>query len=173
MIVRVDSSLFSPTLKEEETDEQENVNAKKTDAVDIEEIEDNDTEDDVFNPYLFIANLPPHVWVARKGEACLPPQIKERRTLVLDLDETLVHCAVDPISKPDLTFPVRFNGVFYEVYVRKRPYLDYFLETVSKNFEVCIVIYIEEHSYKRCIERSWRNVDSIFCLNDFNAHSLS
>ena len=99
-------------------------------------MEEDDSEDDVFNPYLFIANLPPHVWVATKGEARLPPQIKERRTLVLDLDETLVHCSVDPISKPDLTFPVRFNGIFYEVYVRKRPYLDYFLETVSKTFEV-------------------------------------
>jgi CTD small phosphatase-like protein 2 len=135
---RVDSraagSLFSPNLKEEETEEQEDV--KKIEIVDPENMEEDDAEDDVFNPYLFIANLPPHAWVATKGEARLPPQINERRTLVLDLDETLVHCSVDPISKPDLTFPVRFNGIFYEVYVRKRPYLDYFLETVSKTFEV-------------------------------------
>lgn len=30
----------------------------------------------------------------------------------------------------------RFNGSLYQVYVRKRPYLDYFLETVTKSFEV-------------------------------------
>jgi len=34
--------------------------------------------------------------------------------------------------------PTRFNGQVYQVYVRKRPYLDYFLETVSKAFEVCV-----------------------------------
>lgn len=34
------------------------------------------------------------------------------------------------------TMLYRFNGNVYQVYVRKRPYLDYFLETVSKSFEV-------------------------------------
>jgi CTD small phosphatase-like protein 2 len=58
-------------------------------------------------------------------------------TLTLDLDETLVHCTVEKIDKFDLQFPVVFNGTQYQVYVRKRPYLDYFLETVSKLFEVC------------------------------------
>jgi CTD small phosphatase-like protein 2 len=32
----------------------------------------------------------------------------------------------------------RFNGTVYQVYVKKRPYLDYFLETVSKCFEVIL-----------------------------------
>ncbi|RYY69430.1 hypothetical protein EON63_23665 [archaeon] len=27
-------------------------------------------------------------------------------TLVLDLDETLVHCTVDPVDKADVIFPV-------------------------------------------------------------------
>ena len=31
-----------------------------------------------------------------------------------------------------------FNGQIYQIYVRKRPYLDYFLETVSKSFEVVV-----------------------------------
>ncbi len=31
-----------------------------------------------------------------------------------------------------------FNGQIYQIYVRKRPYLDYFLETVSKTFEVVV-----------------------------------
>ncbi len=33
---------------------------------------------------------------------------------------------------------VRFNNTVYQVYVRKRPYLDYFLETVAKHFEVVL-----------------------------------
>ena len=66
----------------------------------------------------------------------------KKYTLVLDLDETLVHCSVDPIGHSDLTFPVTFNGTFYQVFVRKRPYLDFFLQAVAKNFEVSVSIII-------------------------------
>ena len=71
-------------------------------------------------------------------EVCLPKKTRQapRISLVLDLDETLVHCSVDAVEKADLTFPVDFNGQVYEVHVRKRPNMDRFLETVSKHFEV-------------------------------------
>ena len=46
-----------------------------------------------------------------------------------------MHCSVEPIPNPDIIFPVNFNGTSYQVFVRKRPYLDEFLETVSKSFE--------------------------------------
>lgn len=97
----------------------------------------NEEDDDTFNPYLFISTLPPHESV-KVLRVCLPPQsaLNQRRTLVLDLDETLVHCGLEKISNPDLTFPLDFNGSHYDVYVRKRPYLNYFLEAVSKIFEV-------------------------------------
>jgi CTD small phosphatase-like protein 2 len=35
-------------------------------------------------------------------------------------------------------FYFRFNGTVYQVYVKKRPYLDYFLEVVAKSFEVVL-----------------------------------
>lgn len=59
-------------------------------------------------------------------------------TLVLDLDETLVHCSVEPVEKPDVIFPVDFNGATYHVHVKKRPHLDVFLSSVSKLFEVVV-----------------------------------
>jgi CTD small phosphatase-like protein 2 len=69
---------------------------------------------------------------------CLPPtRHPGRPTLALDLDETLVHCTVDPVPNPDHIFSVVFNDVSYRVYVRKRPYLQQFLELVSQMFEVC------------------------------------
>ncbi|RYG40080.1 hypothetical protein EON68_04675, partial [archaeon] len=58
--------------------------------------------------------------------------------LILDLDETLVHCSVDPIHDADVQFPVAFNGTNYQVYVRKRPYLDKFLQWIAGRFEVTI-----------------------------------
>lgn len=99
-----------------------------------------DEGEEIFNPYLFIANLPPHAAVRDQSKICLPPTLQSspELTLVLDLDETLVHCTVDPIQNPDLVFPVNFNGILYQVHVRKRPYLDYFLESVSKNFELVV-----------------------------------
>jgi CTD small phosphatase-like protein 2 len=111
-----------------------NIHHSKTDD-NVEE-----EEEEVFNPYSFIAGLPGHHLVKVKGKMCLPPAAHrgDKITLVLDLDETLVHCTVEPIEKPDLVFPVAFNGNVYQVYVRKRPYLDYFLETVAKTFEVVV-----------------------------------
>jgi len=57
---------------------------------------------------------------------------------VLDLDETLVHCSISPLSNPSLTFPVTFNGVNYHVYVRLRPHLLTFLRGLKSHFEIVI-----------------------------------
>lgn len=95
--------------------------------------------------------------------AVLPPKARGAPpvTLVLDLDETLVHCSVEEVPNPDLVFPVRgsawkrrppassapspppcfqveFNGVVYQVFVRKRPGMDAFLRRVSRSFEVIV-----------------------------------
>ncbi|ORX70591.1 hypothetical protein DL89DRAFT_274641 [Linderina pennispora] len=59
-------------------------------------------------------------------------------TLVLDLDETLVHCALSKIDNADLVFAVEYNEVKYDVYCRLRPGYREFLERASKRFEVAI-----------------------------------
>ena len=98
---------------------------------------DEEDPEDVFNPFVFIVNLPPRETIPDSNKICLPPlMLTSRPTLVLDLDETLVHCTVEKIDGADMTFPVDCNGMRYEVHVRKRPYLDYFLQTVAKTFEV-------------------------------------
>lgn len=102
--------------------------------------DDDDDDDDVFNPYQFMYQLPPHAYVKIPNKICLPPMQEPKHpiTLVLDLDETLVHCSVEPIPKPDVVFPVLFNGVNYQVHVRKRPYLDFFLESIAPHYEVVL-----------------------------------
>ncbi|GMI53733.1 hypothetical protein TeGR_g12602, partial [Tetraparma gracilis] len=102
-----------------------------------------DGYEDEFNPYLFIKQLPPYAEVAIPNKLCLPPKTDpplphEKLCLVLDLDETLVHCTVEPIPDPDMVFPVEFGGVEYKVHVRKRPHLEYFLEMVHDKFEVIV-----------------------------------
>jgi len=135
-------------LKKRSDTDDSSSKATESTADDSLESETNDTsnddeepyDDDVFNPYLYMANLPPINSIARhRGQL---PAIGggNKFTLVLDLDETLVHCSIEPIAKPDIVFPVNFNGVGYQIYARKRPYLEYFLNQISTsmNFEVVV-----------------------------------
>jgi len=106
-----------------------------------EEEDDYEYEYEEFNPYLFIKLLPPYSSVAPKTPRIVLPKKSKKApeiSLVLDLDETLVHCSVDPIPDADVTFPVTFNGCNYMVYVRKRPHLDKFFASILGKFEVTI-----------------------------------
>ena len=55
------------------------------------------------------------------------PDDIEKKTLVLDLDETLVHSSFKPIPNPDYIIPVDIDGRLVDVYVLKRPFLDNFM----------------------------------------------
>ncbi|CAK8564840.1 unnamed protein product [Lathyrus sativus] len=62
----------------------------------------------------------------------------KRVTLVLDLDETLIHSTMTQYdSGADFTIQILLDKE-YIVYVRKRPFLHEFLERVSKMFEIII-----------------------------------
>ncbi|KAF7813607.1 CTD small phosphatase-like protein 2 [Senna tora] len=104
--------------------------------------EDDEFSDfDEFNPYLFIKTLPELSSVVPTFRPLLLP--KQTRscpstTLVLDLDETLVHSTLEPCEDADFTFPVNFNFEEHIVYVRCRPHLRDFLERVSSLFEIII-----------------------------------
>lgn len=68
----------------------------------------------------------------------LSPEHVGKKTLVLDLDETLVHSSFKPIPKPDFIIPVEIDRVVHHVYVLKRPYVDEFLLRASKHYELVI-----------------------------------
>ena len=59
-------------------------------------------------------------------------------TLVLDLDETLVHSEMILTSNPDYTFKLRVNQTDLTIYVSYRPGLINFLNSVCDLFEVVI-----------------------------------
>jgi len=61
---------------------------------------------------------------------------KGKKTLVLNLDETLIHSVFEKDSNPDCTFSILFNKEYYLVSTHKRPYLDEFLKRVSKDYEI-------------------------------------
>jgi len=96
--------------------------------------------EDEFDPFLFIKNLPPLSPEMKARKVILPKRSRNTPPvcLALDLDETLVHCSIQPLEKAELTFGVMFNSQEYTVYVRMRPYLAKFLRQVSTWFEIVV-----------------------------------
>jgi len=70
--------------------------------------------------------------------APMAPEMKGRKTLVLDLDETLVHSSFRPVPGPDFIISIELDGVTHRVYVQKRPGVDHFLEEMGAKFEVVV-----------------------------------
>lgn len=67
-----------------------------------------------------------------------PEQCKGRKTLVLDLDETLVHSQFNIVKNPDYIVEVDLEGRKNNIYVLKRPHVDEFLQTMAQFYEVII-----------------------------------
>ncbi|XP_070055897.1 uncharacterized protein [Nicotiana tomentosiformis] len=105
-------------------------------------MEEEETEEfDDFDPYFFIKNLPDlYSVVPTFRPVLLPKQTRScpSTTLVLDLDETLVHSTLEPCDDADFTFSVNFNLKDHNVYVRCRPHLRDFMDRVSSLFEIII-----------------------------------
>jgi RNA polymerase II subunit A small phosphatase-like protein len=61
-----------------------------------------------------------------------------KKTLVLDLDETLVHSTLVPVEAPDIKFSVLLDSQVIDIYVTLRPGLQKLLESAHKNYEIIV-----------------------------------
>ncbi|KAI1728429.1 NLI interacting factor-like phosphatase domain-containing protein [Ditylenchus destructor] len=91
-------------------------------------------------------SLPPGAVLLKKQkyderDSLLPRRITmdhNKRCLIVDLDETLVHSSFRPVKNADFIIPVEIDNVVHQVYVLKRPYTDEFLERIGTLFE-CVL----------------------------------
>jgi len=75
------------------------------------------------------------------SNSLLPPlggALANRKCLVIDLDETLVHSNFKPVPGADFVVPVDIDGIVHKVYVLKRPGCDEFLRRVGACYEIVI-----------------------------------
>eukprot|EP00388_Colpodella_angusta_P004189 GDKJ01014038.1.p1 GENE.GDKJ01014038.1~~GDKJ01014038.1.p1 ORF type:complete len:318 (-),score=52.76 GDKJ01014038.1:1115-2068(-) len=85
-----------------------------------------------------------------EGGFLLPAKQYERdrgkKTLVLDLDETLVHSSFREVPNASFIIPVEIDGTKHNIYVCKRPGVDEFLRQVSHYYE-CVIFTASLSSY--------------------------
>eukprot|EP00747_Dinoflagellata_sp_TGD_P025759 gnl/TRDRNA2_/TRDRNA2_131463_c0_seq4.p1 gnl/TRDRNA2_/TRDRNA2_131463_c0~~gnl/TRDRNA2_/TRDRNA2_131463_c0_seq4.p1 ORF type:complete len:300 (+),score=70.46 gnl/TRDRNA2_/TRDRNA2_131463_c0_seq4:164-1063(+) len=93
----------------------------------------------------FLKQIDPRDIVSNEAAAemgpLLPPlseQHKGRRTLVLDLDETLVHSSFRKVERADIVINVELEGEHHPVFVLKRPFVDEFLVKMAELYEVVV-----------------------------------
>jgi hypothetical protein len=106
-----------------------------------------------------------------------------KKTLVLDLDETLVHSSFKPIPNPDYIIPVEIDGRLVDVYVLKRPWLDHFMATVRCCYCCRSVVCLLGHAFgmssthsssslsRACAESHAAVVSQQLLTHRCNAHS--
>ena len=147
LIKRPKTTVSSPKLLKPETGSSPNIQVLVTQT----QAPSKKAHEDIYNEHLF------QTFQALKIVRSLPPvdldQLKEKRinipkrlgyedkkTVVFDLDETLVHCCENlEEMQPDVLLPVTFpNGEIINAGINIRPYAIECLKEINKYFEVFV-----------------------------------
>ena len=93
------------------------------------------------NPHQLAFTPTNHSNILQNKKFLLPNKSKEfinKKTLILDLDETLVHSSFVPFEKSDIVLEVEFEFVIYNIYVLIRPGAIEFIRKVAKLYELVV-----------------------------------
>jgi Dullard-like phosphatase family protein len=101
-----------------------------------------------FQALRLVRTLPavdPHQLNAKKVVLPRRPGYEGLKTVVFDLDETLIHCVDDPSEPTDVRLPITFpNGDVIMAGINIRPYAVKALKAANQEFEV--VVFTASHS---------------------------
>lgn len=131
---------------EEDADTPNNIQAEDNIYTDVNNIQ-NDTDYNMMpayeesEEYVDLTELQPEQYHADGFSTLLAPRdqkFKNKKCLVLDLDETLVHSSFKYLRSADFVLPVDIDDQIHNVYVIKRPGVDEFLQRVGQLYEVVV-----------------------------------
>lgn len=96
-----------------------------------------------FQALKFVRNIPPaNMDIVRSKKVNLARRrgYEDKKTIVFDLDETLVHCCEDlDLSEPDVILPIQFpSGDMIHAGINVRPFAIECLQEANKDFEVIV-----------------------------------
>ncbi|GAA6235371.1 CTD small phosphatase-like protein 2 [Lates japonicus] len=99
-----------------------------------------DEDDDVFNPFTFIKNIPSQSQHSQPRLRDIPPKTRStpEATLVVDLEETLMFSSLNVIEDAEFTFHTAFQDHQYKVYMILRPHVREFLQSMAKIYELFV-----------------------------------
>ena len=60
------------------------------------------------------------------------------KTLILDLDETLVHSQFKYVENSNITLPIEIEGQISTIYVLVRPHVAEFLRRMNEKYELVV-----------------------------------
>jgi len=131
------TTVTDDSTKDEDQDEQM-LNGACSEQEEDGSNSDMDDDFDDFDPFEFIKNLPANR--ATPLPCALPKKTRHAPpvSLVLDLDETLVHASLEFMENAHLTFNVTVQNQDYTVWVKIRPHCIEFLERLADKFELIV-----------------------------------
>lgn len=99
-----------------------------------------DEDDEVFNPFAFVKNIPSRSQQSTPCPRDIPPKTRSmpEATMVLDLDETLMFSSLSVIPDAEYSFQTPFQDQKYKVYMTLRPGVQEFLQSMSKVYELFV-----------------------------------
>ncbi|XP_058493758.1 CTD small phosphatase-like protein 3 [Solea solea] len=97
-------------------------------------------EDDVFDPFTFIKNIPSQSQHSQPRLRDIPPKTRScpESTLVVDLEETLMFSSLNVIEDAEFTFLTVFQDHQYKVHMILRPHVKEFLQSMAKVYELFV-----------------------------------
>lgn len=99
-----------------------------------------DEDDDMFDPFTFIKNIPSQSQHSQPQLRDIPPKTRStpEATLVIDLEETLMFSSLNVIEDAEYTFYTTFQDQQYKVYMILRPHVKEFLQAMAKIYELFV-----------------------------------
>ncbi|XP_072245355.1 CTD small phosphatase-like protein 3 isoform X2 [Leuresthes tenuis] len=113
-----------------------------------------DEDDDVFDPFTFIKNIPSQSQHSQPRIRDIPPKTRStpEGTLVVDLEETLMFSSLNVIEEAEYTFYTSFQDHQYKVYMILRPHVREFLQAMAKVYELFVYTCAKKEYAEKILE---------------------